>query len=277
MALKLQHQLPEFYRALLPREILSAEVRETKATCDSCAMTREKRGARARVTYQGHLKCCTYEPFLPNFLVGAVLSHADRFPVGVAAMRAKIEKREFALPIGLVPRLSLQVEFNNRRSGEFGQREDWLCPYYQKDSNNCGIWKYRGSVCTAFFCQSDFGAKGLRFWSRFSNYLGYVEMALAEEALVELDFSPRQISSQLEYLNRKDASASERLDSLSAKDWRQIWNGYDSGVEEFYKKCYEKVKSWDRARFEEALGETGAQQERRVKAQLLRLQKGSAG
>jgi len=273
--MKLKYQLPDLYQNLLPRVILNADLTETKATCQDCAMAPLKRGVRARITYEPHLKCCTYEPFLPNYLVGSVLLQAQRFPQGVAALRRKISTREYALPLGTAPRVSFQVEFNARKEGEFGNREDWLCPYYQTQTQNCGIWKYRGAVCTSFFCKSDYGSKGLGFWEKLSNYLSYVEMALAEECLVELDFSPRQISEQLQYLNRQEASVQELLSpSLAPKNWKSLWNGYDSDIEVFYKKCAQKVQAWDRARLKEAIGEAGAEIETQLKKSLSRLDEG---
>lgn len=240
-------------------------------------MTREKRGPRAKITYQGNLKCCTFEPFVPNFFVGLLLEEESRFPEAVSVIRRKIASREYALPIGLVPRLGFQVEFNSRGEGEFGNREDWLCPYYRRETESCGIWKYRGSVCTTFYCRSDAGPAGLRFWEKLSGYLSYAEMTLLEEALVNLDFSPRQISACLDYVNRREASAREIGNpSLPLAKWKELWNGYDSEIESFYRKCAREVRAFDRERFREALGEWGAGEEAKTLQALRKMKEKNA-
>lgn len=272
--MKFKHSLPAIYHSLLPKPLLDADLTEHKATCSACAMAPSVRGPRAKITYEPHLKCCTFEPFIPNFWVGALLKEEMRFPHGVREIRRKIANREGALPIGLVPRLSFQVEFNHREKHEFGNRADWLCPYYHRESDNCGIWKYRGAVCTSFFCQSDFGKPGERLWRKMSDYLSYAEMGLMEDALSELGFSPRQVSDLLDYVNRSAATKEElRSASLPAKEFRRLWDGYEENeIEDFYRKCYDKALAFDRSRFQELAGELGEKMERGLLAQLRRVQ-----
>lgn len=267
--MKFRHQIPSLYHSLFPSELLQEDLNETKANCANCSMTRENRGDRARITYERHLKCCTFEPVIPNYFVGAILESESQFPDAAASIRERIRRREYALPIGLVPTVRFQVELNNRQKNEFGNREDWLCPYYQKKTQNCGIWKFRGAVCTTFFCQSDAGASGETFWKGLGSYLNYVEMALLEEVLVLLDFSPRQMSEMLGFINRHQASQVELdSDSLSPATFRRIWNGYDSDIEGFYKLCYRKALEFNRNGFEEMLGETGLKIEAKVLKQM---------
>lgn len=259
--MKLKYQVPRLYEGLLPKDILSFEVKETLATCETCLMAKPRR--KKTPFYEPDLKCCTYYPFLPNFVVGAILSDESRSaPGAVAAIREKIKTRHYSLPLGLVAPPNYQVPFNHRKQNEFGRRPDWLCPYFQPEQQNCGIWRHRGAVCTSFYCQSSFGKKGLRYWDQISNYLTYVEMALMEEALVMLDFSPRQISDLLSYLNRQEASAAEmRSPRLPEKKARDLWNGYFEDQEGFFKKSFQIVGELDRRAFKELLGETGQQLE----------------
>jgi Fe-S-cluster containining protein len=242
------HQLPEVYRRLLPQELMRANVNETKATCNSCNWS----------AYQPHLKCCTFEPYLPNFLVGAMFESASTSPAALKALRDKIEKRQFSLPIGMTASVKYQVEFNQREEKDFGNREDWLCPYFNRELKNCGVWKNRGAVCTTYYCQSDYGVMGSEFWKQMNDYLTYVEMALMEEILVHLDFSPRQISDCLQYLNRQEGTAAElRLDSLTLPKAKKLWNGYFDEQEQFFRKTYQMALNLDKKSFKEALGELG--------------------
>lgn len=252
--MKLQLQLPQIYSTLLPREILEFEPFEKKATCDSCAMSRPK--YRGKTPYRSDLKCCTFHPLLANYLVGAIfLDPAAQEAQKI--LRDKILRREYALPIGMAAPLTYQVEFNNREIGDFGQREDWLCPYYNKANGLCHVWKSRGVVCTTFFCKSSYGKTGLKFWDSLSNYLWYVELALLEEALVMLDFSPRQIMELLDYHNRHEASEEELTPVLEERKARELWNGYYEDQEGFYKKCFDIVANIDKKSFHEMLGEQG--------------------
>ncbi|MFN7730013.1 MAG: hypothetical protein ACK5P7_12715 [Bdellovibrio sp.] len=270
---KFKHKIPELYHAAFPQQLLDQgdRLEEKKATCENCAMAPENRPPKAKVTYQKQLKCCTFEPYLPNFVVGALLTHEDRFQHGIKQIRRKIAKREYALPLGLLPSVKFQVQFNNRKAWEFGNREDWLCPYYVKTTQSCGIWKYRGTVCTTFFCQHDAGAAGQRFWESLSNFLSFSEMALMEDLLAELDFSPRQVSELLDYMNRIDGTAIEKsTHQMPEALFKRLWNGYDSDLEGFYKKCYEKAKGLSRPQFQEMMGSFGLTLEskmlRRLKA-----------
>ena len=259
--MKFQHQIPSFYQNILPSEILKISLEEKKATCDSCAMARPR--YRGENPYQENLKCCTFHPFLPNFLVGAILQDPS-LQTGADVLRGKIEKREYALPIGMVAPVRYQLEFNAKKEDEFGQREDWLCPYYDRLHNNCTVWRYRGVICTTFFCKSSYGSKGKNFWNEMSDYLSYVEMALMEEALVQLDFSPRQVSELTEFLNRQTGTAKEKRSwVLPADTFTRLWNHYDD-PEKFYKKTFEIVQSLDKESFREMTGELGERLEGQV-------------
>lgn len=274
----LKNQLPSLYQKMFPKSLLAWQPNELKATCDNCAMTIEnqqqnqqhsqKHGPQKKpstssrkpvdVSYLNHLKCCTFHPFQPNYLVGGLLETQQILPRALNAIETKIKTRSYALPIGLLPPVPHQVEFNHRKKHEFGQREDWLCPYYEKSSNNCGIWKFRGAVCTTFFCKSSHGQKGLEFWDHMSNYLTYVEAALMEEALVMLDFSPRQISDNLNYLNRFEATPQElKMDVLPLELAKELWNGYYDDQVGFYKKCFAIVSEMNLKDFKVAMGDQG--------------------
>lgn len=254
--MKIRHQISEIYASWLPSVLLDLDPIETKATCGTCAMAPSRH--RGKTTYREDLKCCTYQPWLPNFIVGALLK--DERPssqLGRATILKKIEKRQYALPIGVLPPIPYQMEFNHREKDEFGWREDWLCPYFDRGSQNCGIWRYRGSVCTSYYCKSDQKAAGKRFWKSLESYISYLEMALAEEVLVHLDFSPRQVSEQIGYLNRYEATATElRSSSLPMAKHQKIWNLYEDPIA-FYKKCDDLARSLSRQDVEELLGEAG--------------------
>ncbi len=251
MGLAFKHFLPALYSKILPDQILNLNIQETKATCDACIKVPQ---------YKPDLKCCTFHPFLPNYLIGQILLDQKSAPPTFVTetLQHKISHRQYALPLGIVAPVSYQVEFNELKSKQFGKREDWLCPYYDREQNRCGVWRNRGSVCTTFYCHSSLGTKGKKFWKTTLDYLSYVEMVLSEEALVHLDFSPRQVSDLLGYINRyKGTPAELKTDSLSLRTAKKLWNGYFDDQPGFYIKSLEVVKSFDKKQMAESMGDLG--------------------
>lgn len=211
-----------------------------------------------KITYRKDLKCCTYEPFIPNFSIGAILSMPDKYFFANQVIQNRIQKRKYALPVGMVAPVRYQIEYNKRKSYEFGNREDWLCSFYNKSEERCSIWSYRGHVCTSFYCKSSYGKVGLNFWKTLENYLSYIEMALMEEALVYLDFSPRQVTENLSYIKRDYGTQLElRQWSIPKNKSEKIWNFYYDSQKEFYIKTYKFVDSMSLKYFSEALGDLG--------------------
>lgn len=91
-----------------------------------------------------------------------------------------------------------------------------------------------------------------------SSYLWYVELALLEEALVMLDFSPRQIMTLLDYHNRFEGTAAEKKSWVMPESKaKELWNGYYEDQESFYKKCHDVVVNMDKKAFHELIGEQG--------------------
>lgn len=263
--MKVRDLLPPEYLSLFETKFTQFQIEETKATCDACAKSKPK--YKKDDDYLPNLKCCTFQPFLPNYAVGAILSQtSENYLEAQKVIRKKIKNREYALPIGILPSVKYQVEFIKNKKKIFGKDKEYLCPYYNKDNNSCGIWRYRGSVCTSFYCMSSYGKKGQDFWRQVRNYLSYTEMLLMEEALVHLDFSPREVSEQIGYLDRRKGDELElKSHQLSKKLFNQYWKDRVSDPEDFYIKTYDFVKSFRRKDFLESMGETGLQ----IQSQLL--------
>lgn len=258
--MKIKYQIPDLYHTLFPSGILEMDPVETIATCETCAMAPPRREVKEEtIWYQDNLKCCTYHPFLPNYLLGALFSDSKTPEYVLAELRRKITVREFALPIGMTAPSAYQIPFTQRTEFEFGQREDWLCPYFNKASNNCGIWRYRDAVCTGFICQSSYGKKGENFWTMLEEYLAYVELALLEESLIRMDFSPREISVSLPLISKFEGEDEEvQSMRLTEDEALSYWKkDYYKDQESFYKKTYEIVCALTPHEFKEAMGEQG--------------------
>lgn len=260
-----KNSIPGYLHKALPDEILSANLQEEKANCDNCAMTKKNRGEQAKITYRPDLKCCTFQPMLPNFSVGALLSDTKSVQF-VEYLENRIQKKDLILPLGVLPSVSYQIKFNGRHKNDFGQDTKLLCDYFDKKNNQCSVWMYRGSVCTSFFCFSDWGTKGMRFWDHLQRYFHYIEMALAEECLVQLDFSPRQIVDLHSYMNLSKAPQHLKNGIFNQEQFIKIWNSYSiNEILSFYQKCNDIASQISKEDLHILLGEYGENLFRSVK------------
>jgi hypothetical protein len=181
--MKLNEICSPFLDAYFRQQFGEVEVSESKATCHDCLCAKPDRD-QGLPSYQADLKCCTFHPFLPNYAVGHLLASPETKPAIKELLRQKIRDREYALPMGIFVPVKYQVAFNNRQSEDFGNRAEFLCPYYDGQGQQCGLWLHRGSVCTSYYCTSDRGEAGLQFWATLGDYLHICEMVLAQDCVV---------------------------------------------------------------------------------------------
>lgn len=241
--MKIKYLLPEVYHPFFSESLWNLSLAENKATCDTCIQAPHK--------YKSDLKCCTFWPFIPNYIIGSLLlSREEKYSEGQKVMRDLIQSHRFVLPLGVVAPPEYQNYFKKNKSKIFGQSESYLCPYYLKYKNQCGIWIFRGSVCASFYCESSYGKKGSLFWQAFENYLSYLEMALAEEVLVYNDYSPRELSSQLEYLDGN-------RETLTSTTYEKIWKHHLNKEEEFYMNSARFVNDLPITQISDIKGELG--------------------
>lgn len=242
--MKLKSIVPPMYERYFPKSLWNFDIQETKATCDRCI--------RAPDTYDENLKCCTFWPFIPNYIVGQILASSEvKYKTVQDLIRTRIKEKHWVLPIGLVAPSSYQVDFLKNKAQVFGRKRSFLCPYYSKATNSCGMWIYRGSVCTSFFCESSYGKKGHTFWQKFENYFSYLEMGISQEILAYKDYSPRDVTAQLEYL-----MVQKKVRFNSGK-YQKIWKHFYNQEEEFYRQSAQFAVAMPTSQIEEILGETG--------------------
>jgi hypothetical protein len=201
----------------------------------------------AMIYFEPSLKCCTYHPTLPNFLVGAILS--DERPESAEGKRRVRER--IASRIGITPQWlgaprKQRVLLEAARGTAFGRSKILLCPFFvQNDEATgepaglCSIWQHRESVCSTFFCKHERGAVGDAFWMSTKNLLGHIELTLARHAALHV--SPDVTEPRIPRLKL----TVEDLDDMppNEDDYAGYWGEWAGREEELYVKAYEYVKT----------------------------------
>jgi hypothetical protein len=189
-------------------------------------------------------KCCTYQPRLANFVVGQIL--ADRDPAnaaGRATVDARVQRGEMVRPLGLgvAPSYSLRYE---HASADFGTSKALLCPHFLPDGR-CGIWQYRNSVCTTWFCKHVRGAVGLRFWHALERLLNSVEQMLACWCLLDQDFGPAAFDPLTAFTasQLRKSPDSNLAGTLEPAAYRSLWGKWAGLEREFYQRCAQQVEA----------------------------------
>lgn len=217
---------------------------ETDATCADCAMCPPP-GARPEsgAFFSPDVKCCSYMPPLPNFLVGRMLRDDDpAFTTGRKTVEARLAARLAVTPLGLGPTPLHTVLYEERGEQGFGQSRALLCPHFlDEQGGRCTIWPYRNGVCATWFCKHVRGAVGLRFWQALEQLLTTVEVQLGRWCIVELGIE----ADVLHELFRRDTEriASEPDDArdidgvIDEALYRRQWGAWAGRERELFVEC----------------------------------------
>jgi Fe-S-cluster containining protein len=247
--------LPAVYRHLLPPFFAHAAIREERATCANCAMCDPHGGDGDGATYfRPDAKCCTYQPFLPNYLAGAVLRDDDpALAEGARRVRARIAQRIGVTPRWLHPGRKYSLLFEAARASSFGRSTTLRCSFFEPQGGLCTIWKHRDAACSTFFCKHRGGGDGKIFWVALESWLAYVERQLAAYAVTTLAPELEEPDMTRGLITREDLE--DRPPSES--DYATYWGAWLGREAELYVRCYELIAGLDRATFERLLGDGG--------------------
>lgn len=246
--------LPPLYEKWIDDLVGGAIPRESRATCDSCAMCtggkEQEPGARTYF-FDPVIKCCTWVPTLQNFLVGRILSDADpAAQFGRATVEKRIADGIGVSPLGLAPPPVFSLMYQNS-SDSFGRSCTLSCPHYIKDGGRCGIWRNRNSTCTTWFCKHVRGEVGFTFWrDSLHHVLQTVERALARWCLLELKFDDqalRHLVGTEDWADDPATVTGASLDNrVDRKAYARIWGKWLGREQEFFCRCAELVRplSW---------------------------------
>jgi Fe-S-cluster containining protein len=217
--------LPPLYRRWVDQILKQDIYSEPRATCDDCAMCSAVHPPATQDKYfNPNVKCCSYHPPLPNFLIGAIIADDDSSLTEVKEQFLERIMKFVITPLGITAP-SMVTLYNVFKP--FGQYEHLLCPFYLNHSGGrCGIWKYRNSVCSTYFCKHERGGVGSRFWDKLKMMLRYAEKGLA-----------KYCADQLPVIIPENAS-----------DIREkTWGNWAFREAEFFQNCWNIVRplGWD--------------------------------
>ncbi|HNP49422.1 MAG TPA: hypothetical protein PKL85_11325 [Bacteroidia bacterium] len=281
---------PGFHESSLPlrysswiNEIIRGDIPTEKlATCHDCAMCRkaDEPEESQGLYFDPKVRCCSYVPELPNFLLGRILLEKNSKSVpGRDLLLNRITQRIALSPMGLGSGKMYSLLYSNSEHA-FGSSYHLRCPYYIADGDLCGIWKHRNSVCSTWFCKHERGEEGYRFWAAVKQLLSTIENNLALACLMHLQLSNDSV---FEILAQKQAEAeggkanllatSELDQVVDEKTYRILWGEWEGKEQEFFIRCAQFV---DALSWKEVLGLCGPEVSLMiplVKEAYLRLQK----
>jgi hypothetical protein len=154
-------------------------------------------------------KCCAFQPFIANFLCGAMLE-AGIDPIANDATKIRPEA------IGILPTLKFREKISTTRDHERGEAH--TCAYYDLKQRRCGIWSHRPGECSLYFCSSDARKVDRTVWSE---RVFEVEAGIAQMALAHLGFGPQDISREVDRLNGGPQGFLDRAEALEV--YRECW------------------------------------------------------
>ena len=242
--------IPEIYRDIFPSFFSKNIDTEMLADCNDCVMLPGKNGVSGQDYFSEETKCCTYFPYIPNYMAGLILS-AKKFPEGKKIIRQMIAAGSGITPKGIMPGKKYLHLYELSRKKSFGKNASLKCPFYQSEKGMCAVWEGRGAVCSGFFCRHMRGADGENFWNAVKKYLQVSEQVLARYSIFFLDGIPENLPA-----TPPDpwSWSVDELDEKKPDNYKEIWGKWEGKEEQFYIGAYELVKKLDRKKFESLMG-----------------------
>jgi hypothetical protein len=190
-------------------------------------------------------KCCAYQPDLPNFLAGRILSDSDpSMAAGRASLEQRIARRVAVTPSGAGSGGAFKLLYGNT-PGVFGRAPALRCPYLGPEGG-CGVWRHRPGVCATWYCKHVRGQTGFRFWKLADKLLREVEGDLALWCQAELHAGLAELA---DLAPRRDQPDVSELDGeIDAPRYSKLWGQWAGRETAFYQACAELVEplSWER-------------------------------
>ncbi len=227
-----KHLVPGIWRHFFPEEFLHFKFPEERfANCSKCPMV-------VSDGFNPVYKCCTHIPRVPNFLLGLALLDPNSSP-----LIEKMIENGFATPEGtVVTPGQARAALAQNAAGNFGKKLDARCDFLDTKSGRCGIYLYRNSVCSTFFCKSDLDSAGVEFWERVQGMAGQIETALSQWAMDQVGIDVVPYFKRFDELSHGMIENKQSSWNWSEHDRNVLWGEWYGREKEFYIKCAELLK-----------------------------------
>jgi hypothetical protein len=191
---------------------------EPRATCDRCTLAPAHSGATPGQpwAFDPDVRCCTFNPAIPNFLAGRALRRGG---VSEERIRARLANPDGVGSWGIRPWKGWVDEYESKHEG-FGKDKSLTCPYWVAGPQGCGIWHDRNNVCRTWFCRHDQGDRAKKWWRHAKEVLAAAEILLAE-LVAEGATAPGKDGSVEDWVAFYVGCA-ERADHVSPEDMQRL-------------------------------------------------------
>jgi hypothetical protein len=230
LSMTLEAQLPTLYAPWL-RTIVDGPIpAETQATCDHCAMLPSGGSSSDALYFHPDTKCCAFQPNLPNFLAGRILSEADPSMIaGRTAVETRVARRVAIKPSGVTAGAVFSLLYGATPQ-VFGRAPALRC-HYLTSEGNCGVWKHRPGVCATWFCKYVRGGTGSAFWKLADKLLREVERDLAHWCMAQFKIGLGEVA---EVTQEPSPHVSELEGEIDWTHYRRLWGNWVGREIEFY-------------------------------------------
>ena len=207
--------LPDAMLGVVPALAEHHPPEETRADCANCPISaKEDTQPTSLRPFKMPVRCCTYQPSLPNFLVGRSLSRGEQ---GSHLIRNHLSQNEGVHPLGILPTEDWTRQYERTRATDFGKDPSKACPYWTPGDLGCGIWNDRPAVCRTWHCRHTSGARAQKYWAALGDLLLSIEYQLASWC-VEQQVPPAPFHEHAEQWYRDCWS---KLSTIPADSWSQ--------------------------------------------------------
>jgi Fe-S-cluster containining protein len=244
--------VPSLYRRFFPAFFHLPVAPERHATCAQCAMVAvdDSPFHGTKHFFSERVKCCTFYPSTPNYLVGALLADiSPQSKEGRGRFLHVIKKRIGVTPRGvLTPRRYTALYRLGLEA--FGRAESMMCPFLDDAQGLCTVWDYRTALCSSYFCKFNHGQDGWLFWDEFKTYLQFTEQVLASYAMDQGGWDAHSILGM--GTENQESLGAEDLDETAPDEeqYAAMWGDWVGREEEFYRRSHEIVRGVDQGTFE---------------------------
>jgi len=257
--MKIIDKFPDIYASILPdffHNTINDEALATCANCYKCPKSGEALEPDKKY-FSPDVKCCTFYPEIPNYLVGAILSDDNpAYDEGRSRIEERISKHIGVTPHGLLRPLEYNERYIKNDSG-FGTDKTLLCPYFNSEEKKCSIWVIRPPICSTWFCVYIGYDHGDEFWRANRNYLLHAENIFVYHILHQLNFDPMStLAYSFKTYNHapipqpNNKSEGSDLQEYSQEIYDSLWGKWVGRERELYVETFRIFNSLTKSDFE---------------------------